>query len=160
MARLADLQARLLARAAAAVRPGGALTYAVCTLTRAETLEVVDGLLAGGGWTADDLGAAWPGFAHPLSGGFLLVLPPDGGTPASSSLVCGARAARQPAPTGRRKVDCPCGASRGGDEIGGTVEDILRGINIAPSILSADFSRLGEESRRSSTPVHASSTWT
>ena len=29
--RLAQLQARLLARAAAAVRPGGALTYAVCT---------------------------------------------------------------------------------------------------------------------------------
>jgi ribulose-phosphate 3-epimerase len=28
---------------------------------------------------------------------------------------------------------------------GGAVEDILRGINVAPSILSADFSRLGEE---------------
>ena len=78
--RLADLQARLLARAAAAVKPGGALTYAVCTVTRAETLDVVDGLLAGGGWTADDLGAAWPGLGHPLSGGFLLVLPPDGGS--------------------------------------------------------------------------------
>jgi ribulose-phosphate 3-epimerase len=29
--------------------------------------------------------------------------------------------------------------------IGGTVEDILRGINVAPSILSADFSRLGDD---------------
>ena len=37
-----DLQARLLARAAAAVKPGGALTYAVCTMTRAETLGVVE----------------------------------------------------------------------------------------------------------------------
>ena len=43
--RLAQLQARLLARAAATVKPGGALTYAVCTLTRAETLGVVEPLL-------------------------------------------------------------------------------------------------------------------
>jgi 16S rRNA (cytosine967-C5)-methyltransferase len=80
--RLADLQARLLARAAAAVKPGGALTYAVCTMTHAETLGVVEPLLAGGGWTADDLGAAWPGLAHPASGGFLLVLPPAAGSTA------------------------------------------------------------------------------
>ena len=78
--RLAQLQARLLARAAAAVKPGGALTYAVCTLTRAETLGVVQPLLTGGGWTADDLGAVWPGLAHPSAGGFLLVLPPDCGS--------------------------------------------------------------------------------
>ncbi len=78
--RLARLQARLLAGAAATVKPGGALTYAVCTFSRAETLGVVEPLLAGGGWTADDLGAAWPGLAHPASGGFLLVLPPDGGS--------------------------------------------------------------------------------
>ena len=80
VSRLARLQARLLARAAATVKPGGALTYAVCTVTRAETLGVVEPLLAGGGWTADDLGATWPGLAHPASGGFLLVLPPDGGS--------------------------------------------------------------------------------
>ena len=78
--RLAALQARLLARAAATVKPGGALTYAVCTMTHAETLGVVEPLLAGGGWTADDLGAAWPGLAHPASGGFLLVLPPGAGS--------------------------------------------------------------------------------
>ena len=78
--RLAQLQARLLARAAAAVKPGGALTYAVCTLTRAETLGVVEPLLGAGGWTADDLGAVWPGLAHPSAGGFLLVLPPDAGS--------------------------------------------------------------------------------
>jgi 16S rRNA (cytosine967-C5)-methyltransferase len=80
VSRLARLQARLLARAAASVKPGGALTYAVCTVTRAETLGVVEPLLAGGGWSADDLGATWPGLAHPASGGFLLVLPPDGGS--------------------------------------------------------------------------------
>jgi 16S rRNA (cytosine967-C5)-methyltransferase len=78
--RLARLQARLLARAAAAVKPGGALTYAVCTMTRAETLGVVEPLLAAGGWEADDLGASWPGLAHPEAGGFLLVLPPDAGS--------------------------------------------------------------------------------
>ena len=80
VARLARLQARLLERAAAAVKPGGALTYAVCTMTRAETLGVVEPLLAAGGWAADDLGAAWPGLAHPEAGGFLLVLPPDSGS--------------------------------------------------------------------------------
>jgi 16S rRNA (cytosine967-C5)-methyltransferase len=78
--RLAKLQARLLARAAALVRPGGALTYAVCTVTRAETLGVVEPLLAGGGWAADDLGAAWPGLAHPEAGGFLLLVPPEAGS--------------------------------------------------------------------------------
>ena len=36
--RLAAQQRRLLARAARCVRPGGLLTYAVCTVTRAETL--------------------------------------------------------------------------------------------------------------------------
>ncbi len=39
IARLADLQRRLLLSAARCVRPGGALTYAVCTLTQAETLR-------------------------------------------------------------------------------------------------------------------------
>lgn len=78
--RLARLQARLLERAAAAVKPGGALTYAVCTMTRAETIGVVEPLLSGGGWEADDLGATWPGLAHPAAGGFLLVLPPGAGS--------------------------------------------------------------------------------
>jgi 16S rRNA (cytosine967-C5)-methyltransferase len=80
VSRLAELQARLLARAAALVKPGGALTYAVCTVTRAETLAVVEPLLAAGGWEADDLGAAWPGMAHPEAGGYLLLLPPAHGS--------------------------------------------------------------------------------
>ena len=78
--RLARLQRRLLQRAAAAVKPGGTLTYAVCTLTRAETLDVVEPLLATGGWEVEDLGAIWPGFGHPQAGGFLLLLPPHAGS--------------------------------------------------------------------------------
>ena len=39
---LAAVQKRLLAHAAPAVKPGGKLIYSVCTLTRAETSEVVD----------------------------------------------------------------------------------------------------------------------
>ncbi len=96
--RLARLQARLLERAAAAVRPGGALTYAVCTVTRAETLGVIEPLLAGGGWAADDLGAVWPGLAHPAAGGYLLPLPPDAG----SSGFFVARLRRTGAPQARR----------------------------------------------------------
>jgi 16S rRNA (cytosine967-C5)-methyltransferase len=78
--RLADLQCRLLASAARCVRPGGALTYAVCTMTRAETLGALEPLLSTGEWASDDLGAEWPGLAHPDAGGCLLVLPPDGGS--------------------------------------------------------------------------------
>ncbi|MFN8643995.1 MAG: 16S rRNA (cytosine(967)-C(5))-methyltransferase RsmB [Candidatus Binatia bacterium] len=45
-ARLAALQARLLAVAAAHVRLGGALVYATCTIARQENDAVVDGFLA------------------------------------------------------------------------------------------------------------------
>ena len=79
VARLAQLQRRLVRRAARCVRPGGVLTYAVCTLPQAETLGVVDALLTEGGWRVDDLGAAWPGIGHPAAGGYLLVLPPAHG---------------------------------------------------------------------------------
>ena len=79
VARLAQLQRRLIRRAARCVGPGGTLTYAVCTLPHAETLGVVETLLAEGGWQMDDLGAAWPGLGHPAAGGYLLVLPPTRG---------------------------------------------------------------------------------
>ena len=49
MAELAEVQGRLLERAAAVVRPGGRLVYAVCTLTRAETWGVADRFEAGHG---------------------------------------------------------------------------------------------------------------
>jgi len=44
--RMADAQMPILGHAAECVRPGGALLYAVCTLTRAETFDVVERFLA------------------------------------------------------------------------------------------------------------------
>jgi 16S rRNA (cytosine967-C5)-methyltransferase len=44
---LAVVQAGLLAQTARAVKPGGRLVYAVCTLTRAETTEVAEDFTAG-----------------------------------------------------------------------------------------------------------------
>ena len=41
MKELGELQKQLLANASAALKPGGKLVYAVCTLTSAETLEVI-----------------------------------------------------------------------------------------------------------------------
>lgn len=46
VAELADIQARLLTHAATAVKPGGRLVYAVCTLTRRETSGVADAFTA------------------------------------------------------------------------------------------------------------------
>ncbi len=43
---LAALQARILAAGAQALAPGGALVYSVCTISRAESEDVVDGFLA------------------------------------------------------------------------------------------------------------------
>jgi len=60
VAELAAVQAALLGRAAASVRPGGRLVYSVCTLTRSETAAVADGFEA-----------AHPGFepaALPIAG--------------------------------------------------------------------------------------------
>ena len=78
--RLAALQRRLIVAAGRCVSPGGRLTYSVCTLPRAETVDVVDELVRAGGWEVDDLGENWPGAAHPAAGGYLLVLPPGGGS--------------------------------------------------------------------------------
>lgn len=78
--RLAALQRRLLARAARCVRLGGLLTYAVCTMTHAETLAVVDTLVRTGEFSLDDLGALYPSAAHPTNGAFLLTLPPAWGS--------------------------------------------------------------------------------
>ena len=77
--RLADLQRRMIAQAARCVRPGGTLTYAVCTLSRVETAGVVGALLDGGEWSPADLAAEWGSMAHPDLGGALLILPPAHG---------------------------------------------------------------------------------
>ena len=55
--RIADLapeQARILSAGAAATRPGGTLCYSVCTISRAESEDVIDGFLAAHpDWEAD-----------------------------------------------------------------------------------------------------------
>jgi 16S rRNA (cytosine967-C5)-methyltransferase len=60
--RLAALQCNLLHAASAGVRPGGALVYSVCTLTLAETTEVVRSFLASHPTFRLDL------FPHPFTG--------------------------------------------------------------------------------------------
>jgi 16S rRNA (cytosine967-C5)-methyltransferase len=59
---LAALQARILAAGAEALAPGGVLVYSVCTISRAEGVDVVDGFLREhGDFSADDLVAERPG---------------------------------------------------------------------------------------------------
>jgi 16S rRNA (cytosine967-C5)-methyltransferase len=57
--------------AAERARPGGWITYSVCTVTRAENEDVVDAL----GLPVDDLGPEFPEFRHPRRAEFLLTLP-------------------------------------------------------------------------------------
>jgi 16S rRNA (cytosine967-C5)-methyltransferase len=67
---LPELQGELLAAAAARVKPGGLVVYAVCTLNADENEAVVD---------ASGLGVVplteWPQYAHPRRPEFLLTLP-------------------------------------------------------------------------------------
>jgi 16S rRNA (cytosine967-C5)-methyltransferase len=73
---LQALQLALLRAAAERVRPGGTVTYSVCTLSRAENEDVVDAV----GLQVDDLGARWPEYRHPRRPQFLLTLPHVHGT--------------------------------------------------------------------------------
>jgi 16S rRNA C967 or C1407 C5-methylase (RsmB/RsmF family) len=57
--------------AAERTRPGGSITYSVCTIVRAENEDVVDALQL----PVEDLGAAFPEFRHPRRSEFLLTLP-------------------------------------------------------------------------------------
>lgn len=76
MDELADLQARLLARAAGLVRAGGSIVYSTCTITRRENEGQVSAFLESHPhFRLDDLGAAWPALADPGLPGALLVLP-------------------------------------------------------------------------------------
>ena len=73
---LPELQLDLLRAAAERVRPGGTLTYAVCTIYRAENEDVAAAL----GLPVEDLGAEWPEHRHPRRPEFLLTLPHVHGT--------------------------------------------------------------------------------
>jgi 16S rRNA (cytosine967-C5)-methyltransferase len=68
---LPELQLALLRAAADRVRPGGTVTYSVCTINADENEAVVDA----SGLEPDDLGAEWPAFRHPARREFLLTLP-------------------------------------------------------------------------------------
>ena len=73
---LAGLQLELLRAAAARTRPGGTVTYSVCTLNADENEAVVDA----SGLEPEPLGEEWPGFAHPKRPEFLLTTPHRHGT--------------------------------------------------------------------------------
>ncbi len=57
-----NLQLRMLRNAAQCVKPGGRLLYAVCTFTREETVEVLEGFLK------EPSGFSLEPFAHPFTG--------------------------------------------------------------------------------------------
>ncbi len=68
---LPDLQLALLRAAAERVKPGGTITYSVCTINAAENEAVVDA----SGLEPEPLGDEWPAFRHPRRPEFLLTLP-------------------------------------------------------------------------------------
>ncbi|HEX3172695.1 MAG TPA: transcription antitermination factor NusB [Solirubrobacterales bacterium] len=84
--RLAALQDRILEQAAAALRPGGTLVYATCTISRRECEERLAALMerAAAGdappLAVDDLGALAPGLASPHDPRCLQLRPDRDGT--------------------------------------------------------------------------------
>ncbi len=68
---LPELQLALLRAALERVRPGGTVTYAVCTIHRAENEDVLEAVAA----PLDDLGAELPEYRHPRLDDALLTLP-------------------------------------------------------------------------------------
>jgi 16S rRNA (cytosine967-C5)-methyltransferase len=73
---LPELQLDLLRVAAERVRPGGSVTYSVCTINRAENEDVVDAC----GLPSEDLGGEFPEFRHPRRPEALITLPHVHGT--------------------------------------------------------------------------------
>jgi 16S rRNA (cytosine967-C5)-methyltransferase len=82
---LPELQRDLLRAAAERVKPGGTVTYSVCTINADENEAVVDAA----GLEPEPLGEEWPQFAHPRRLEFLLTLPHRHGT--SGFFVAGLR---------------------------------------------------------------------
>ena len=79
----AELQRRLLARAAKWLRPAGSLVYSVCSLEPQEGEQMIDRFLADHGDLELDLSSDLPKFVHPTERGFIRILPgllePEGG---------------------------------------------------------------------------------
>jgi 16S rRNA (cytosine967-C5)-methyltransferase len=74
--RVSRIQQDILARAAGALRPGGALVYATCTISGRENEDRVQALLsADPRMQADDLGAAHPALASLRDSRFLQTMP-------------------------------------------------------------------------------------
>jgi 16S rRNA (cytosine967-C5)-methyltransferase len=73
----ADLQDRLLARAATSLKPGGALVYSVCSLEPEEGEKVIGGFLAAKADFAVDepKPGELPGFVTPSPAGWVRILP-------------------------------------------------------------------------------------
>ncbi|HEX6228824.1 MAG TPA: 16S rRNA (cytosine(967)-C(5))-methyltransferase RsmB [Solirubrobacterales bacterium] len=84
--RLAEIQGRILGRAAEAVRPGGTLVYATCTISRRENENRVAALLAASeageapSLSVEDLGARSPSLASHRDGRCLQIRPDRDGT--------------------------------------------------------------------------------
>jgi len=79
-ARLAELQLRMLAAAAALLRPGGALVYSVCSLAPAEGIEVVRNFLARHpGFAIDAAPRVHPAIARELRADATMLTRPDRG---------------------------------------------------------------------------------
>jgi 16S rRNA (cytosine967-C5)-methyltransferase len=78
---LAGLQARILAAGARATRPGGALVYSVCTISRAEGERVMeDFLIAHPDFAPEPLAPRHPEFAAAAQGPYLQLRPDRDGT--------------------------------------------------------------------------------
>ena len=90
--RLVEVQGSILANAARALRPGGVLVYATCTVSRRENEDQVAALLEASAagevppLSVEDLGAQAPGLAAPADARCLQVRPDRDGT--SGFFIC------------------------------------------------------------------------
>ena len=164
---LVALQTALLDSALASVRAGGVVAYVTCSPHAAETVAVVDAAAARGRRRGAAGGAAVPGGARPRRAGTTGSCGRTGTAPTRCSWPCCAAPADRASlpsaqlmppdtPSRGRVDDHNCSLGRWGAAAEcrpGTAAhldsaDVSREPMIAPSLLSADFARLGEEAQR------------